>query len=245
MRIELAEWFLTAFALSYIRAWGFVIIAPPFSSLALAGRVRVGLAVALGLMGTKPSLAAGIDSSWDFVSKSVWQAFTGFVVGYLMYIFFSAVAISGELIDGSIGYTSGQALDPTTGQSSGIVTRLYTLMATTILFASGGHLLIVRGFLRSADILEGASLERFAEAALKAAALAFVAALEMALPIVAALLAAEVALALLGKAAPQLNVFQLGFAAKIILGLSLLTAQVALLPNQVQALLNLFLEKVG
>jgi flagellar biosynthetic protein FliR len=67
----------------------------------------------------------------------------------------------------------------------------------------------------------------------------------MALPIVAALLAAEVALALLGKAAPQLNVFQLGFAAKILLGLSLLVAQIALLPNQVQAILNLFLERIS
>ena len=245
MRIELNEWFLTSFALSYIRAWGFVIIAPPFSSLALAGRVRVGIAVSLGLMGTKPSLAAGVDSSWDFLARGVWQAFTGFTVGHLMYVFFSAIAMSGELIDGSIGYTSAQALDPTTGQSSGIVTRLYTLLATTILFASGGHILIVRGFLRSGDIMQNVSLDKFAQAALVAAALALVAALEMALPIVAALLAAEVALALLGKAAPQLNVFQLGFAAKILLGLSLLIAQIALLPNQVQAILNLFLERVS
>ena len=162
-----------------------------------------------------------------------------------MYVFFSAIAMSGELIDGSIGYTSAQALDPTTGQSSGIVTRLYTLLATTILFASGGHILIVRGFLRSGDIMQNVSLDKFAQAALVAAALALVAALEMALPIVAALLAAEVALALLGKAAPQLNVFQLGFAAKILLGLSLLIAQIALLPNQVQAILNLFLERVS
>jgi flagellar biosynthetic protein FliR len=241
----LNEWFLVSVALSYVRAWGFVIIAPPFSAPALAGRVRVGLSVALGLMGTRPSLADNMDSSWDFVSRSLWQAFTGFMVGYLMYLFFSAVAISGDLIDGAIGYTSGQALDPTTGQSSGIVTRLYTLVATTVLFASGGHILVVRGFLRSGEILEGATLSQFSSAALKAAALAFVAALEMALPIVAALLAAEVGLALLGKAAPQLNVFQLGFAAKIMLGLSLLAVQVALLPTQVQSLLNLFLEKIG
>jgi flagellar biosynthetic protein FliR len=76
-------------------------------------------------------------------------------------------------------------------------------------------------------------------------AVMMVAAFEIALPVVAALLCAEIALALLGKAAPQLNVFQLGFAVKIFIGLSLLGVVVLALPSQTEALLNKFLEMMG
>jgi flagellar biosynthetic protein FliR len=122
---------------------------------------------------------------------------------------------------------------------------MYNLVAATLLFASGGYVFIVRGFVRSGDVLTTFDTKNIAQTALATMAVMMVAAFEIALPVVAALLCAEIALALLGKAAPQLNVFQLGFAVKIFIGLSLLGVVVLALPSQTEALLNKFLEMMG
>ncbi len=245
MKIQFETWYLLAFSVSLLRAWGFLLIAPPFANQSLPGRVRVALSVVFAFAGTKRSAVAGVVTSSDFIEALVLNLLLGFVLGFLLYMLFSAIGIAGELIDGAIGYSSAQALDPTTGVSAGLISRMYNLVASTLLFASGGYVFIVRGFVRSGDVLTTFDTKNIAQTALATMAVMMVAAFEIALPVVAALLCAEIALALLGKAAPQLNVFQLGFAVKIFVGLSLLGVVVVALPSQTEALLNKFLEMMG
>jgi len=245
VKIQFETWYLLAFSVSFLRAWGFILIAPPFANQSLPGRVRVALSVVFAFAGTKQSAVEGITTSGDFIGALVVNLLLGFVLGFLLYMLFAAIGIAGELIDGAIGYSSAQALDPTTGLNAGLVSRMYNLVAATLLFASGGYVFIVRGFVRSGDVLTTIDSKNLAQTALATMAVMMVAAFEIALPVVAALLCAEIALALLGKAAPQLNVFQLGFAVKIFIGLSLLGVVVVALPSQTEALLNKFLEMMG
>ena len=221
MKIQFETWYLLAFSVSLLRAWGFLLIAPPFANQSLPGRVRVALSVVFAFAGTKRSAVEGVLTSTDFIEALVLNLLLG------------------------IGYSSAQALDPTTGVSAGLISRMYNLIAATLLFASGGYVFIVRGFVRSGDVLTTFDTKNIAQTALATMAVMMVAAFEIALPVVAALLCAEIALALLGKAAPQLNVFQLGFAVKIFIGLSLLGVVVLALPSQTEALLNKFLEMMG
>lgn len=212
---------------------------PPFSSSAIPGRVKAILAVALATAGAG-SMGGDVglfSTTAGFVSGLVVQAFLGFVLGFGVYLLFSAVSVAGELIDISTGLSASQALDPVSGVSASVTPRLFNITATALLFASGGHLLLVRGFVRSGSF-DGVNLDRLGSSIVALAAQATVAAVEIALPVAGSLLVAEVALALLGKAAPQLNVFQLGFAVKILFGVILLGGSVVLLPGQVNALLE-------
>jgi flagellar biosynthetic protein FliR len=133
------------------------------------------------------------------------------------------------------------AYDPLAMTMNSVIGRLHYLLATALLFTSRGDLLIVRGFATSYQGLPvGGSVatEQLAQVLIKALSLMFVAALQIAGPMVAVLLLADVALALLSRASPALNVFQLGFPLKIMLTLAMLGLSFPLLPSALDTLVE-------
>ena len=118
--------------------------------------------------------------------------------------------------------------------------RFYSLLATTLLFATNGHLLLVRGFLTSFDAapLTSLSLDGVGEMLTEDLGRFFLAAVQIALPLLAALFLAEVALALLSRAAPAMNVFVLGMPLKILLTISLAGLALPLLPGALDNLVR-------
>jgi len=119
--------------------------------------------------------------------------------------------------------------------------RLQNLLATTLLFTSGGHLMIVKGFATSyVGLPVGGNVptDQLAHVLLTAFSMMFLAALQIAGPMVAVLLLADVALALLSRAAPSLNVFATGPPLKILLTLAMLGLTFPLLPPALDALIE-------
>ena len=115
------------------------------------------------------------------------------------------------------------------------------LVATTLLFSSGGHLLIVKGFATSyVGLPVGGDVptDQIGAVLLTAFSMMFLAALQIAGPMVAVLLLADVALALLSRAAPALNIFTFGFPLKIMLTLVMLGLTFPLLPPALDALME-------
>ena len=232
------DW-LIALLLGLARAAGFIAICPPFSSSAIPGRVKAIIAVsfALASAGTQ-AVPENLQGQAQFLGAVATQAALGLALGFGVYVLFSAIGAAGDLVDLSIGFSAAQALDPVTGVQGSVVTRLFNYTATALLFSTGGHILLVRGFVRSGAAVQTFSLSHLGQSAIAASAQLFVAAIEIALPVAGSLLVAEIALAMLGKAAPQLNVFQLGFAVKIVVGVTLLGLSVTLLPEQVSSLVG-------
>src|SRR5918992_3987522 len=119
--------------------------------------------------------------------------------------------------------------------------RMHYLLASTLLFTSGGHLLMVRGFAASYEGLPvGGSVptDQIAQVLITAFSMMFLAALQIAGPMVAVLLLADVALALLSRAAPALNIFAFGFPLKIMLTLIMLGLTFPLLPPALDTLME-------
>jgi flagellar biosynthetic protein FliR len=246
MNVLVNERWLIAFLLGLARAGGFMIICPPFSNTGIPPRAKSIIAVALALAGASTQRTIELSGGLPvFVSGLVLQVFLGLALGFGVFVLFSAITMAGDYIDLSIGFGSAQSLDPTTGVFSSISVRLLNLTATALLFASGGHLLLVRGFVKAGATIEQLNMERLGESVLTLTTSMMFAAIEIALPVAGSLLIAEVGLAMLGKAAPQLNVFQLGFAVKILFGIFLLGTSIVLLPGQVGALLERALEFIG
>jgi len=156
-------------------------------------------------------------------------------------VLFAAIRAAGELIDFIGGFSLTQAYDPMMLQNSSIFGRFNQLLAVTLLFASNGYLIIVKGLLSSYDALPlhgSAPLKVLAELVTKDVGTFMVSAVEIAGPLLAVLFLADIGLGLLTKAAPSLNVFSLGFPLKILITLSLIGVTFLALPDALGALLG-------
>jgi flagellar biosynthetic protein FliR len=151
------------------------------------------------------------------------------------------VQMAGDILDVAGGFSLQPGYDPMAMTQNSSLGRLHYLLATTLLFSSGGHLLMVKGFATSYTGLPvGGEVpaDQIAAVVITAFSMMFLAAVQIAGPMVAVLLLADVALALLSRAAPALNVFAMGFPVKIMLTLAMLGLTFPLLPSALDGLLE-------
>lgn len=232
---------LLGFSLALVRTTAWIVICPPFNSPAVPRRVRVGLATAIALL-LSARISPVIDpamTTGELIVLAVAQIGAGLALGFLVYIMFMAVQAAGDLIDLQIGFALGAVLDPLSGTSASPIGRFHQLLAISIMFAIDGHTLVVRGFLRSVEAvpLGGLDLGHLADQLVTLLGAFFVAAVEIGLPVLAALFLAEIALGLLGKAAPQMNILMIGFAAKGFMAIVLLSLTILATPDSVESLI--------
>lgn len=239
MTIEAPAALIVAFVLGIVRASAWLVLLPPFSTRAIPVPVKVGLAAALALPAA-PRLAAAPPSLDvpSLVGAIVLQVGVGLALGFITMLALAAVQAAGDLIDMFAGFTIAQAFDPLSGTQTSVFGRFYQLLTVTLLFAINGHILLFRGFMTSFDAvgLRLPPLGRLAEVNVDGLGTFMLAAVEIAAPLLAALFLAEVGLGLLSRAAPQMNVFVLGFPLKILLTLGLVGLVLPVLPAVVHAL---------
>jgi flagellar biosynthetic protein FliR len=240
--LEVPATTLAALLLGTARAAGFVLLAPPFNTRVIPAAVKGALAMALSVaLMTRIAPALPEPTTGFLVIGAVTEVVVGAALGFLVQLLFAAVQYAGDLIDMHGGFTLQPAYDPMSMTTNSVVGRLHYLLATTLLFTSGGHLLIVRGFATSYEglpVAGGIPTDQLGQMLITAFSMMFLAALQIAGPMVAVLLLADVALALLSKAAPALNIFAFGFPVKIMLTLTLLGLTFPLLPPAIDELLE-------
>lgn len=235
---------LVAFALVLVRASVFVFIAPPFNTPAIPVAVKAGFAAAVSIaIAPTVHVAAASTDTGPFFGALITQAVVGLAMALTMVLLLSAVQSAGAIVDVFAGYSLAQLYDPLAQNQTSLFGRFYQLLATTILFASNGHLLIARGFIASFDAVPAGAYDPGTMARMMTLSFGrlFVAALEIAGPVVACLFLAELAMGLLARAAPSLNVFSLAFPVRV--GVSLLVVALAL-PLVAPAVENLVHEGV-
>ncbi|MGK5115289.1 MULTISPECIES: flagellar biosynthetic protein FliR [unclassified Geodermatophilus] len=242
MDLEVPATTLAALLLGTARAAGFVLLSPPFNSRAIPAPVKGALAMALSVaLMTRIAPELPEPTTGFLVVGAVTEVVVGAALGFLVQLLFAAVQYAGDLIDMTGGFTLQPAYDPMSMTTNSAIGRLHHLLATTLLFTSGGHLLIVRGFATSYEglpVAGGIPTDQLGQVLITAFSMMFLAALQIAGPMVAVLLLADVALALLSKAAPALNIFAFGFPVKIMLTLTLLGLTFPLLPTALDELLE-------
>ena len=226
---------LIAILLGAARAGAWMILCPPFNSRLIPGPVKALLSVGLA-MPMVPHLKTGIPSieTSDIIASAALQVFIGAALGFITLVLFSAVQAAGDLLDVFGGFTLAMAYDPLSQSQSSIFGRFYNLVAVTLLFASNGHQLILRGFLqtfRTLPLNASFSVGTLSDLLISGVGEMFLAALQIAGPLIAVLFLTDVAFGLLNRVAPALNAFQLGFPAKIFLVLTLSGTAIAILPR--------------
>jgi flagellar biosynthetic protein FliR len=225
---------VTAFFLVLARVAPLFVLAPMFSSSMVPMRVRTVIAVALAL-GLEPVAAAGRhlpSAPLDVAGLVLEQLLVGGALAFAVMAAFAAVQTGGTLLDAVAGFSFGAQLNPLTNSQDAVLSRLYALVGTAIFIAVGGDAWVLRGLASTFTIVPlgaGVSLPSVTSGALSAFSGIFVAAVEVAAPVMMAVLVTDIAFGMVSRVVPQLNVFAVGFPVKIGVAVIMVTASLPFL----------------
>ena len=215
---------INRYGLTFARISGFFLIAPIFGSSLISVRIRLLLALTL----TVP-LAALVEGMpmIDVLSIAggiviAQQLMLGLIFGFVFLIVTQAFIIGGQLLAMQAGLGFASMIDPQSGVSVPVLSQFYLLFVTLIFLAMDGHLLFISLLAKSFTampvhhtVISG----NIIWVVVSWTKWMFSAAVVMVLPGIIALLLANFALGVLTRAAPQLNIFAVGFPATLTLGL--------------------------
>jgi flagellar biosynthetic protein FliR len=210
------------------RVLGLFAIAPIFGGTGVPRRIRlvVGLAVAFALVPGLPPVPAISPGSWTGILIVAQQILIGVLMGLTLRIVFAAVDVAGEMIGLQMGLSFAVFYDPQSSGQTPVLGEFLSLLTTLIFLAMNGHLLTISVLAESFHLLPIGTTPMSAPglaAAVSWAAVLFSAGVLLSLPVVAALLIANIAMGVLSRVAPQLNLFAVGFPVTIVSGFAVLT----------------------
>lgn len=248
MDITLDYAWIEAVMLAGVRMTAFLVIAPPFSYKAFPMRIKAMLAIGLALA-VSPAVTTGyvVQGTAEFFTALVLEVVTGASLGFLVFLVFAAVQTAGALIDLQSGFNMAQAFDPTQNVMGAQYTKLFNMTVIALMFTSDSYQVIITGLARSFDAVPvGAGIgPPDPELLIGGVSQMFLAALQIAGPLVVVLFLADAGLGLLTRVAPQLNAFALGFPLKILITLTVGTFVYLALPEVVSSLTNRAMELMG
>jgi len=233
---QLAGGDLAGFVLVLARVTPLFFIAPLFSSAVIPAHVRGIIAVGISI-GLTPIALHG-----QHIPTAPPALFALVVVGMLVGLGFAltlsvlmaAVESAGAVIDVLSGFSYGQLINPLNGQEGAVMSRFYALLGTLIFLVIGGDAWTLRGLDRTFTLvpLTGAPrLSSLVGGGEQVFATVFTGALEVAAPVLVALLITDVAFGVVSRVVPQLNIFAVGFPTKVAVALLVVGASLPFAAN--------------
>lgn len=199
-----------------IRVTGLMLAEPILSNRGVPIRLRMGIAVVLTLT-VAPLLPT--PPAVDFLSPqgvvmAAQQLLIGVMLGFMMRIVLNGVEMAGHIAGLSMGLGFATFFDPQSGAQSPVLAQFLGIITILLFLASNGHLLMIAALFESFQVLPISTNPLPAQGFLsvvEATGQMFVIGVTLSLPLVAAILIANVGLGVLARAAPQLNLFAIGF----------------------------------
>ncbi len=216
------------------RILGLISTAPLFGNVSVPARVKIGLGVLLSMIiaPTVPTLPALDPMSLRGLLILVQQLVIGISMGFAMRIVFACIEMAGEISSMTMGLGFATFYDPQSRGHSSAISQFMALLMLMIYLATDLHLALLSTLAQtfvSLPISEAAiSGAGFQQVAIWGGRI-FSAGVQLSLPIVAALLITNMALGILTRAAPQLNIFAIGFPITLGVGLSMLALSLSYL----------------
>lgn len=206
------------------RASAFVTMAPFFSMQGVPPMVKIGFSfilsiILLPLVPFTPREDISLFAWWFLVVKEV---IVGLTLAFLTNMVFAAIRIAGELIDIQMGFAMAAVLDPQTQTRTTLMGQFKYMIAILIFLSLDGHHVLISALAHSYTIVPIGNVvidSIISLFILKTFVGMFALAFKIAAPIVAVLIIADIALGLVARTVPQLNVFILGFPLKAGLGM--------------------------
>jgi flagellar biosynthetic protein FliR len=155
------------------------------------------------------------------------EILVGFAFSFALAALFAAIATAGSFLDTLIGFSFGGTVDPINGMQTGVLTQLYSMLGVAIFVAIGGDAWVIRGFASTYEAIPLTATPEIGSLVGGAQVLfsgIFLAAVQVAAPVMLAVIITDAAFGIVSRVMPQLNVFAVGFPAKILIGFVLIGA---------------------
>ncbi len=236
----MADWptFLSAMTLALVRVSGMLAFAPFFSSTALPIRAKAVFAGAVAFLLAPLVAAMPFAQVTITFSALMGELAVGLVYGLALTLLNEMLIFAGQIAGLQFSFSLVNLLDPSSSIQTPLLGDLFQLMGGLVIIAAGLDRILLASLARSFRAVPLGAYALAPPAALaivRAAAGIFLAALELAAPVLATTLLVEVAVALLGKLSPQLPVMFLSVPLKTMTGLVVLTGALALWPRFIEA----------
>ncbi|MGZ4959780.1 MAG: flagellar biosynthetic protein FliR [Methylomonas sp.] len=219
--------YLASFMWPFFRVSSMFVTMPIFSISSIPARIRVmaGVLITLVILPTLPSMPA-----IDLFSPQGWmvtiqQLALGMIAGFILQMVFSFVLFAGQNIAYSMGLGFGTLVDPVTGVQVPVVAQLFVIPSNLLFLAADGHLLLIEMLSQSFHTMPVASVGLDGDDLWRVIAWSsqiFAGGLLLAMPVMTALLFVNLSFGVASKAAPQLQIFGVGFPITIMLGMVLI-----------------------
>lgn len=236
---QISTW-VAAFMLPLFRIGALLMVMPVFGTSLVPKRIRLYFALAITLvlapsLPPMPPVNALALSGWMLIGE---QILIGAILGFSLQLFFQAFVVAGQILAIQMGMGFASMVDPTNGVSVAVIGQFFTMLVTLMFLAMNGHLVVFEVLTESFTTLpvgSGLMTNHYWELAGK---LGWVlgAALVLVLPAITALLVVNIAFGVMTRAAPQLNIFSIGFPLTLVLGMFIMWVGLADILNQYQPL---------
>jgi flagellar biosynthetic protein FliR len=239
---------ILGFALVLMRIIAFVVTWPVFGSANVPAPVKLLLSLLLAMVVfptlhfANPDLITMNDQLLLLTGREI---FIGFSMGFLMRMFFFAISIMGEIVSVTIGLSAAQLYNPAMGAQASVIEQFELTLATLFFLALNGHHIFISGMVQSFATAPVASLTlNFHAFATVGAAVQeiLVMGLKMSAPILVAIFLTNIAMGVVGRAVPQINVLVTSMPITLMLGLIILIITTPLFVNEMGGMINTMAE---
>jgi len=208
----------------FFRLASFMMVIPFIGTQLVPARVRLGLALLITVL-VVPMIPAvpRVDAlSADAVVITLQQILIGVGMGFALTMLFQLFVVAGQMIAMQMGLGFASMVDPANGVNVPVLSQIYSITITLLYLAMNGHLVAFDVFIESFHTLP-IGLEGLGQAGVWSLAhrisWMFAAAMLLALPAVTAVFIVNISFGVMTRAAPQMNIFALGFPIGLIFGL--------------------------
>lgn len=236
--LNLSAEYVTRYVLALVRVLGAISLNPLLGSARVPVQARIGL----GLFTTLLLFPPGSPSTTPVTlgpAQIAGELLMGLLAGFTVALLFAAVQFGAALININLGFGFGAVLDPAMELGNSGLERFFSVLALLIFVQTNGHHLFLAGLHSLFELVDVGAVTLAPSTPERLAVLSagmFAAAVKMALPVLAALILADLGMAILSRVAPQFNLFALGLPAKIAIGLAALIASLPIIVPRIAAL---------
>lgn len=221
----------------FARIIGFFRFAPVFNRKEVPGLIKIGLAFLMTIVITSLVKPPSMGMEDSLILSILLNFVVGAILGYMAQLILIAIDAGADMINMQMGLSSAMVLDPTSNSQVSILTKLFSLFGVLIFIHLGGVYWLIKAFMRSFEIFplfatgfDLASLVNM-DYLIKMTSNVLYMGLQIASPILLATLGQDIILGVISKTAPQVNVFQLSFLFKPVLGAAILVWIMPMLLN--------------
>lgn len=240
----------TLLLLVFMRMSGCILFNPILGRKNIPAYLKVGLSMVLAVFSYQmvPKQTVEMTSYLMFFIALLEQLLIGFMVGYVIQMFLSVILISGENMDMQIGISMSKLYDPASNVSMALSSSYINAMFLLIFFASNAHLTMIQIFTKLCVLVPYGSLsikpELFANL-VSLFSLILIYSVKIALPVLAVELITEMAVGIVMRAVPQIDIFVLNIQLKVMIGFLVILIMVPSLSTFLERLITLMFDNIN